>query len=74
MKYNLPLDQMSTAEKLELMEALWMDLSKNPADIPIPAWHEEALHQREQDLREGRDQIRDWEDVKKELLNSVKKK
>ena len=32
---SIPLDKMSLAEKLEAMEALWEDLSRTPADVPV---------------------------------------
>lgn len=53
MDINLPLYKMTTAEKLELMELLWQDLSRNPADIPSPAWHAEVLAERERKIKEG---------------------
>ena len=35
----LPLDRMTTAEKLRAMEALWADLTRNADDFESPAWH-----------------------------------
>ena len=39
---SIPLDKMSLADKLEAMEALWADLSRTPADVPVPQWHREG--------------------------------
>jgi hypothetical protein len=46
----LPLKEMTVAEKLQLMEVLWDDLSRNPEDIPSPAWHEEVLAERQRQI------------------------
>ena len=43
---SIPLDKMSLAEKLEAMEALWADLSRTPADVPVPQWHRDVLKAR----------------------------
>ena len=43
MSIALPLDQMTIAEKLEVMESLWVDLSQRPAELPSPDWHQDVL-------------------------------
>jgi hypothetical protein len=40
---NVPLDEMSVEEKLQLLEAVWADLSLVPDELKSPGWHEEAL-------------------------------
>src|SRR6185436_15877874 len=37
MKAELPLGQMSVAEKLEAMDALWADLSRQAPDAAVPS-------------------------------------
>jgi putative addiction module component (TIGR02574 family) len=54
MQPALPLKEMTVAEKLQLMEVLWDDLSRNPGDVPSPAWHEEVLAERQRLIKEGR--------------------
>lgn len=44
---SIPLDKMSLSEKLEVMEALWADLSRSPAEVPVPQWHREVLKARQ---------------------------
>ncbi|MEJ5377868.1 MAG: addiction module protein [bacterium] len=39
-KIDLPLSQLSLAEKLNLMEALWADLSRDEKKLKSPAWYE----------------------------------
>ena len=67
MSLNLPLDQMTTEEKLQAMDALWADLSRNAAQFQSPAWHEQVLREREQQLKSGEDTFIDWEKAKQQL-------
>jgi hypothetical protein len=55
------------AEKLRLMEALWVELSRDEAELEPPAWHESALKETAQRFAEGREEILDWERAKEEL-------
>ncbi len=59
--------QLSRAEKLRLMEALWADLSRDEAELESPAWHETALKETQQRLANGQEQVLDWEQAKAEL-------
>ena len=58
MELVLPLNEMTVAEKLQAMELLWDDLSRNPEDIPSPAWHEEVLADRQRQIERGPSQVR----------------
>lgn len=71
MKVTLPLKEMTTAEKLALMELLWEDLCRTPEEIPTPAWHGEVLAAREQLLREGKTHFRDFEEVRDRLRKAA---
>ncbi len=42
MSIELPLERMTVAEKLEVMEAIWESLSAQPADVSAPEWHATA--------------------------------
>ncbi len=53
MEFALPLDQMTTEDKLAAMEQLWEDLSSSPESVPSPSWHEDVLSAREKRVREG---------------------
>ena len=59
--------QLSRAEKLKLMEVLWDQLSQPEEAFESPAWHAAALAETEQRLAEGKEQIVDWEAVKRQL-------
>ena len=67
MSVILPLDQMTTEEKLQAMEALWADLTRNEEQFESPAWHEQVLKEREQRIESGQESFIDWEVAKKQL-------
>jgi hypothetical protein len=64
---TLPLKQMTQAEKLMAMEAIWEDLSRDEAAFESPAWHREELAATEERVKAGKEQFIDWEQAKKEL-------
>lgn len=64
---SLPLNQMSRAEKVMAMEALWEDLSKDDQSFQSPAWHGDALAATEKRVASGQEKFVDWETAKKEL-------
>ena len=72
MEVTLPLEHMTVAEKLRVMEVLWADLSRDEASLPSPAWHEEILEQREARLKSGEETAMDWETAKQELRERFK--
>lgn len=68
---TLPLKKMTTADKISTMEILWDDICRDEFNYPSPAWHGEVLREREEALKQGKDEFENWEDVKKELRNSL---
>jgi hypothetical protein len=72
MNIALPLDQMTTAEKLRVMEELWTDLSRNDQEIESPAWHQQVLREREERVRSGQESFIDWETAKQQLRDRLK--
>lgn len=67
MNITLPLDSMTTAEKIRAMEALWEDLSRNSDELPSPAWHGDVLTERDSRVAEGREQVHQWSTAKEEI-------
>ena len=67
MNVVLPLDRMTTAEKLSAMETLWADLSRNADAFESPAWHADVLGERQQRIAEGKETFVDWEEAKRQL-------
>ena len=70
MSVNLQLDQMTTEEKLQAMEALWNDLCEHGA-VPIPQWHKDILDQRQRMIDEGKAEFIDWETAKKQIKEQM---
>jgi hypothetical protein len=66
---SLPLKEMSRAEKIMALEALWEDLSRNEAEFESPAWHQDELAATEQRVKSGKEEPIDWEYAKKQLRN-----
>ena len=69
---SIPIENLSVAEKLVLMERLWEDLSRRPADIPSPDWHGDILAERLAAARDGKTSFVAWEDAKKRLRERLK--
>lgn len=63
----MPLEQMSVAEKLQVMEAIWDDLSRNANDLPAPAWHGDVLRSIEARIERGEETFDDWETAKQRI-------
>ena len=64
---SLPLKEMSRAEKIMALEAIWEDLSRNEGGFESPAWHQEELTATEQRVKSGKEQPIDWEHAKRQL-------
>lgn len=64
MTIAVELDHMTTTEKLQLLENLWDDLTRQPTNVPSPDWHAEVLHQREQSIADGSARLLDIPEAK----------
>jgi len=61
------ISQMTKAEKLRAMEALWADLSSESSDVESPAWHIQALQETEVRRANGQEEVVDWSEAKRQL-------
>lgn len=68
---DLPLSELTVAQKLHLMEALWDDLAKDEETLESPDWHEEVLRDREQALATGKATLSPWEESKDRVRRNV---
>ena len=68
---DINIKKMSTKDKLMVMELLWDDLCHNSSTTTSPEWHADILKAREQAIKDGKDSFSDWEQVKKEIWDSV---
>ena len=64
---DIPIDDLTLTQKLNLMERLWVDLSKRPSDVPSPDWHGDVLAKRLQAVEDGEVEFVDWADAKERL-------
>jgi hypothetical protein len=71
MSVNLRLNEMSLEEKLQAMEALWDDLSRQPDDINSPSWHQDVLKDTEKRVQSGEATFSDWERAKASIRNRL---
>ncbi len=72
MEVTLPLEKMTTAEKLRVMETLWRDLTKDEGSFESPAWHGDVLRERAKRVKEGNESFIDWETAKRQLRDRAK--
>lgn len=63
----LSIANLSRSEKLQMMEAIWEDLTRDVIPLSSPSWHIEALQQAERDYAENRTRFVSW-DVAKQML------
>jgi putative addiction module component (TIGR02574 family) len=69
MSLDISLNELTTAEKLELIQRLWVELSRQPQDVPSPAWHGSVLDERREAVRQGRTTFVAWEEARQRLLD-----
>ncbi len=64
MDLEIPLEKMTTEEKLRTLEKIWDDLQRTPENIPSPSWHKDILKTREKRVKDGTSKFLDWDEVK----------
>lgn len=69
---EIPLSELSFNQKLNLMESIWDDLTKDEIKPESPSWHKEVLEDREQALASGKTIVSDWEDAKERIRKNVR--
>ncbi|WP_364442420.1 addiction module protein [Nitratifractor sp.] len=67
-KVRIETEKLTTIEKIQIMEELWNDLSRD-SEFEMPQWHEKILSAREKELEVEKEALLDWDEVRKELLN-----
>ena len=72
MQTSLPLNEMTTTEKLVIINEIWDDLMRNPNDIPSPEWHRDVLSARAGRVKRGEAKFKDFESAKSELRSEFK--
>ncbi|MBU4211064.1 MAG: addiction module protein [Kiritimatiellae bacterium] len=67
MTTTIQIERMSREEKLQTMETIWADLSKDDASVESPVWHHDVLKETEAKIAAGQEQIADWTTAKRDL-------
>jgi len=57
-----PIEDMTPAQQVELMEELWSAMSRRAEEMPSPAWHLEELERREKAIADGTDEFVDLDE------------
>jgi hypothetical protein len=72
MAVNLQLDEMSFEEKLQVMEAIWLDSSREPDRLESPNWHQDILEETERRVESGQATFSDWDKAKISIRDRLK--
>ena len=72
MDLTLPIEQMTTAEKIRALEAIWESLCRQPNDVPSPSWHGDILEKRARSVQDGTSQFTDWAEAKQKIRDATK--
>ena len=67
----LNIEKMTCTEKLNMMEELWDDLSRDSVTLASPEWHEKALTEAERALAENQAGFVTWDAAPKALRDKV---
>ncbi|HET9132053.1 MAG TPA: addiction module protein [Terriglobia bacterium] len=71
MSIKLPLEKMTVAEKLKVMESLWDDLSRTPSELESPEWHGTILAERRSKIKGGKGRFKDWQKAKSDIRKKI---
>jgi putative addiction module component (TIGR02574 family) len=64
---NVSVFDLSSAEKLQLVEDLWDDLASTPLGVPVHDWQKEELTRRKTNLTSNPASGLSWEEVKQKV-------
>ncbi len=71
MGITLPLEEMTTEDKIRVMETIWDDLCKKDENIVSPSWHKDILDEREKAIENGKEEFVDWSKAKKQIEDKI---
>ena len=72
MNISLPLDKMTSLDKIAMMEQLWDDLCRDPESVPSPDWHKSVLEEREERINNGKAEFTAFEVAKDRIRDQTK--
>ncbi len=62
------IEDMTAAERIELLEAIWKAMTSHTQNAVPPDWHSRILEQRDRDVLNGSADFVDWDDAKSEIF------
>lgn len=62
--------ELSSSEKLLLLEELWDDLADHPSEVPVPDWQKRELERRYQEFLQNPTEGSPWSEVRERLLRT----
>ena len=72
MNMTLPLDEMTTVEKLEALEQIWTDLIGDAGGVPSPGWHQDELADRLERVERGDSRFADFDEAKARIRSTLR--
>ncbi len=66
------INELSAAEKLQLVEDLWDNLAANPESVPVQDWQIQELDRRKANLKKNPSSALQWDDIKRIIRTSQK--
>lgn len=70
----LPLERMTFAEKMDVIDRIMGDLSQNPSSVPVIEWHGDMLKQRAEDIKNGTDRFITLEEAEARIREKTGRK
>lgn len=67
----LPLEKMTVAEKLAVIDLIMKDFSQNTEALPSPAWHGEELNKREKAIEDGTERFISLQEAEKRIRDKT---
>ena len=63
--------ELSSSEKLLLLEELWDDLADHPSEVPVPDWQKRELEKRYEEYLRNPGEGSPWPEVRERLLRTL---
>ncbi|MBT3227078.1 MAG: addiction module protein [Deltaproteobacteria bacterium] len=59
-------------DKIKIMEFIWEELTVLDQDFESPKWHKKVLSETEERMKNGQEEVLDWDEAKRRLRNDSK--
>lgn len=68
---DIPISKLTFAQKLELMETIWDDITNDESKFESPIWHKEVLLDREEAADSGQAKFSEWKEAKERVKRKI---